>query len=291
MKKVYITGIAGLLGYAIATKLMGKYQVCGVDLVEVEIEDCNIEKFDLTDFEQLENSIRNQKPDILIHTAAAVNVDGCETNRDYANSLNSKLTENISFICKKYGIKLIYISTDAVFDGEKKGLYTEDDVPNPINYYGLTKLQGEDFVKQVDNSLTLRTNIYGVNIQNKKSFGEWIVSSLQENQELNMFTDIMFSPILVNELAEIIDICICNDIEGLYHACGTGSISKYEFGMLVKEIFGINTGKIHKTTSDTMEFIAKRSKNMGMSNKKLRERLNINISTPEESIRRFKELY
>ena len=291
MKKVYVTGISGLLGYAIATNLIRNHQVCGVDIIKMEIPGCDIEYFDLTDSEMLERSIINQKPDIVIHTAAAVNVDACETDKEYANSLNSKLTENISFICKKYGIKLIYISTDAVFDGKKIGLYTEDDVPNPINYYGLTKLQGEDFVKQVDNSLILRTNIYGVNIQKKKSFGEWIVSSLQENQELNMFTDIMFSPILVNELAEIIDICICNDIEGLYHACGTGSISKYEFGMLVKEIFGINTGKIHKTTSDTMEFIAKRSKNMGMSNKKLRERLNINISTPEESIRRFKELY
>lgn len=291
MKKVYITGIAGLLGYAIATNLIRKYQVCGVDLVEVEIEGCDIEKFDLTNIDQLENSIRNQKPDVLIHTAAAVNVDGCESNKEYANLLNSKLTENISFICKKYGVKLVYISTDAVFDGEKNGLYTEDDIPNPINYYGLTKLLGEDFVKRVDNSLILRTNIYGVNYQNKKSFGEWIVSSLRENQDLNMFTDIMFSPILVNELAEIIDICISNDIDGLYHACGTGAISKYEFGMLVKEIFSIDTGKIHKASSDTMEFVAKRSKNMGMSNKKLRERLNISISTPEESIRRFKELY
>lgn len=291
MKKVYITGIAGLLGYAIAVNLKDKYQVCGVDIVKVDIADCDIEKFDLTNLERLESSIRNQKPDVVIHTAASVNVDACEINKDYAYLLNSKLTENISFICRKYGVKLIYISTDAVFDGEKNGLYTEEDATNPINYYGFTKLQGEEFVAQVDNSLILRTNIYGVNIQNKKSFGEWIVSSLQDNQELKMFTDIMFSPILVNELAEIIDRCICNDLEGLFHACGTGSISKYEFGILVKEIFGISAGKIHKATSEAMKFIARRSKNMGMSNEKLKEQLNINISTPEESIRRFKELY
>lgn len=290
MKKIYITGICGLLGSAIVKELSCKYDICGVDIADTHIPDCKVERFDLTDKEQLVNSIRTFKPDIVIHTAAAINVDRCETERETTYKLNVEVTENIANICDEDGIKMIYVSTDAVYDGEKKGLYTEEDEVNPINYYGQTKLDGEYAVKKIKNGLILRTNIYGVNVQNKKSFGEWIVSSLQENQELNMFTDIMFSPILVNELAEIMDRCICNDIEGLYHACGTGSISKYDFGILVKEIFGIETGKIHKSTSDTMNFIAKRSRNMGMSNERLRERLNIHISTPEESIERFRNL-
>ena len=291
MKKVYITGICGLLGSAIAKELSGKYQICGVDIVDICIPDCKVERFNLTDKECLGNSIKKFSPDVVVHTAAAINVDRCETEREETYKLNVEVTENIAQICDECNIKMIYISTDAVYDGEKDGLYVETDEENPINYYGQTKLEGEYAVRQIRNGLTLRTNIYGVNVQNKKSFGEWIVSSLYDNQQLRMFTDIMFSPILVNELAEIIDKCIEDDIKGMYHACGTGSISKYDFGMLVKKIFNIESGNIEKTTSDTMNFVARRSKNMGMSNAMLSEKLKIHISTPEESIRRFKELY
>lgn len=291
MKKIYVTGICGLLGSAIVRELAGKYELCGVDIVDVDIPNCTVEKFDLLDKELLTDSIKAYHPDVVIHTAAAINVDKCETERESTYKLNVEVTENIAHICEEIDCKMIYVSTDAVYDGEKDGLYVEDDVVNPVNYYGQTKLDGECEVRKLKNGLVLRTNIYGVNIQNKKSFGEWIVSSLRDNKELNMFTDIKFSPILVNELAQIMDKCICNDIVGMYHACGTGSISKYDFGMLVKEIFDIKTGKIHKSTSDTMNFTARRSKNMGMSNAKLSEILNIHISTPKESIEKFKELY
>lgn len=291
MKKIYITGICGLLGSAIAKELSDKYEISGVDIVDEEIKNCRVERFDLTDKKQLERSIRVFEPDVIIHTAAAINVDRCETEREMAYRLNVEVTNNIAHICEKDRIKLIYVSTDAVYDGKKDGLYTEDDEVNPLNYYGQTKLEGEYAVKNINKGLVLRTNIYGVNIQDKKSFGEWIVSSLQENQKIRMFTDIVFSPILVNELAQIMDLCIVNEVEGVYNACGTGAISKYDFGVLVKKIFGIESGMIEKSTSDTMRFVAKRSKNMGMCNNRLKKKLNIDISTPEESIRKFKELY
>lgn len=291
MKRLYITGICGLLGNGIVKELSSKYEICGVDISEVELDGCVVERYDLQDKEKLKKSICIFNPDVVIHTAAAVNVDRCECEKEYAYTLNVEVTKNISEICKENNIKLIYISTDAVYDGENETLYIEGEKENPINYYGETKLQGELAVKQIHNSLTLRTNIYGLNIQNKKSFGEWIVSALLADEELNMFTDVHFSPILVNELANIIDLCIEKNLSGLYHACGTGSISKYDFGMLVKDIFQITTGKIIKSTSDKMNFKAKRSKNMGMSNDKLCNELNIKISTPEESILCFKNLY
>lgn len=291
MKRLYITGICGLLGNSIVKELFKKYDIYGVDLVNLEQEGCKIECFDLTNYERLRKSILLFKPDVLIHTAAAINVDKCEEDKEYAYKLNVELTKVLVDICKEENIKLIYISTDAVYDGYKESLYTEEDAVNPINYYGETKLNGEVAVKELKNSLILRTNIYGKNIQKKASFGEWIVHSLKENKELNMFTDIKFSPILVNELANIIDKCIENNICGLYIACGTGSISKYEFGILMKDIFQIQTGKINKTISDKANFKAKRSKNMGMSNRKICNKLGITISTPEESIWRFKEIY
>lgn len=291
MKRIYITGSCGLLGSGIVKELSSKYELFGADLIEMQQDGCETECFDLTDYELLKKSITAIQPNVLIHTAAAVNVDRCEEDKEYAYKLNVELTEKLVDICHEENIKLIYISTDAVYDGTKEGLYTEQDKVNPINYYGKTKLEGECFVETFPDSLILRTNIYGRNIQNKKSFGEWIVDSLREDKELNMFTDILFSPILVNELALVIDKCIEKDLKGMYLACGTGSITKYHFGIIVKQTFDIPFGKINKALSDDMEFKAKRSKNMGMLNHKLCEELDISISTPEESIVKFKNLY
>ena len=142
-----------------------------------------------------------------------------------------------------------------------------------------------------DRNLVFRTNIYGQNIQDKKSFGEWIVSSLEEGKTLNMFEDIDFSPILVSDLAEIIYKALEVDLCGLYHVCATGCISKYEFGIKLKEIFNLHTGTINKAQSELMHFKAERSKHMGMSNEKIKKDLGIKIRTPEESIREFKRLY
>lgn len=291
MKKIYITGISGLLGCGIVRELSDEYDICGADIVQIEQEGAVVENFDLLDYEQLYRSIENNKPDIIIHTAAAINVDRCEEKKEEAYKLNVELTSKIVDICKMKNIKMIYISSDAVYEGSKKGLYTEEDICEPINYYGRTKLEGELVVRELEDYLILRTNIYGRNIQNKKSFGEWVLDSLNNNLELSMFTDIKYSPILVNELAHIIDKCIKKDIKGLYIACATGVITKYDFGILLKDIFNIKTGNIKKSTSDSAQFKAKRSKNMGMSNKKICEQLNVVISTPEESIIKFKELY
>lgn len=291
MKTIYITGISGLLGYAVARELSKRNIVLGADLISIDVPNCQVDIIDLQDKVKLEERICEVKPDVIIHTAAAINVDRCEEDKEKAYAQNVGITKNLVEICNENNIKLIYISTDAVFDGEKVGEYVEEDEVNPVNYYGYTKLEGENFVKKINSNLILRTNIYGINIQSKKSFGEWIVDELIADEELNMFTDIYFSPILVNDLAEVIDKCIEKDLCGLYHACGTGNMSKYDFGICVKEIFGIMSGKINKSTSEKMNFIAKRSKNMAMSNEKIKKELGIAIRTPRESIEKFKELY
>lgn len=291
MRRLYITGICGLLGSNIVKELSGMYDICGVDLSEEKIQGCQQECFDIRDSGKLQESICNFQPDILIHTAAAINVDQCEVDRKFAYCLNVEVTKDIVRCCRENRIKLIYISTDAVYDGTKNDLYYEEDVTKPVNYYGKTKLLAEDEVRTLPGSLILRTNIYGINIQKKQSFGEWVADSLIEGKDLKMFTDISFSPILVNELAEIIHLCIQRKLYGVYHACGTGSISKYDFGLAMKRIMQIETGSIMGTTSETMNFKAKRAKNMGMSNEMIKSKLGIDIRTPEESIQQFKILY
>lgn len=289
--RIYITGIAGLLGNNIVKKLVNKCEITGVDILDVKIPNISYENFSLYETERLREHIKNVNPTAVIHTAAAVNVDECEENPEWAYRLNEQATKDIADICDELGIKLVYISSDAVFDGDSERLYKETDEVNPLNVYAKTKLAGESWVLRYDRNLVFRTNIYGQNIQNKQSFGEWIVSSLEEGKTLNMFEDIDFSPILVNDLAEIIYKALEADLRGLYHVCATGCISKYEFGIRLREIFNLHTGNINRTQSETMHFKAKRSKHMGMSNERIRQSLGIKIRTPEESIQEFKRLY
>lgn len=289
--KLYITGIAGLLGSNIVRTLVNRCEITGVDLVEADIPNIKYEKFSLFDTDLLRDHIKAVNPDVVIHTAAAVNVDECEENPDWAKKLNDDVTKDIADICDNLGIKLVYISSDAVFDGKEARLYTETDTPNPLNVYARTKLAGEEHVLSYSNNMVFRTNIYGYNIQDKKSFGEWVLSALQDGQTLNMIDDIDFSPILVNDLAEIIYKAVVENLTGLYHVCATGCISKYEFGVKLKEIFELGSGDINKVHSDTMNFKAKRSRHMGMSNEKIKKILGIKIRTPEESIKEFRRLY
>lgn len=285
--KIYITGIAGMLGYGICKTLQTKCDISGIDILDVDISNIQYSVGSILDYDFLEKDIKAVRPDCVIHTAAMVNVDLCEEHREQTFQLNADVTKKISQICNDQKIKMIYISTDAVFDGEQESLYVETDGVNPVNYYGETKLMGETAVLQYPDNLVLRTNIYGMNIQNKQSFGEWIYYALQKDETLNMFTDIDFSPILVNELAEVIYKALERNLSGLYHVCGTGKISKYDFGCYLKEVFGIKTGTILATTSERSNLKAKRAKHMGMSNEKICTELGIKISTPKESIRKF----
>lgn len=289
--KLYITGIAGLLGNNIVNKLVSRCDITGVDILDIKIPNITYENFSLYETDKLREHIKRVNPDVVIHTAAAVNVDECEENPEWAYKLNEDVTSNIADICNSFGKKLVYISSDAVFDGENESLYKETDSVNPLNVYAKSKLGGEKVVMENENNLVFRTNIYGQNIQKKKSFGEWIVSELQDGKTLNMFEDIDFSPILVTDLAEVIYKALQADLRGLYHVCATGCISKYDFGVKLQKVFGLTDGIILKTKSETMHFKAKRSKHMGMSNEKIRQALGIKIRTPEESIQEFKRLY
>lgn len=285
--KIYITGIAGLLGYSIYHCLKDKEEVDGFDIVETEDRGMSYHHISLFDTGAVEQELIRGKADVLIHTAALVNVDECEDHPEDAEKLNVWVTAQLAQICQRHHIKMVYISTDAVFDGEEERLYTEEDPTNPVNVYGRTKLEGEDFVLRYPDNLVFRTNLYGINIQKKQSFGEWIYQSLKEDQVLHMFTDIDFSPILAEELAELIYKACQNNLCGLYHACGTGCMTKYAFAVRLKEIFGLKTGRIEPSISGKAVLKARRSKHMGMSNEKLRRELQVEISTPEEGIKRF----
>lgn len=289
MKKIYITGAAGLLGCNLAYLLKNDYQIFGCDIIKTQFK--SIHYFDMLNDAQLEHSILFSNPDVIVHTAAATNVDFCEEHPKEAELFNSKLTENICYIGQKNHIPVIYISTDAVFDGKSNTLYKETDCVNPLNIYAKTKLLGEQHVMENPINVVLRTNIYGYNMQDKYSFGEWILYSLLSNKPIHLFDDIVFSPILVNDLAYIISKIIDTQTYGLYHVCGTGSITKYSFGKEIEKHFCLKAGNIICEQSDNFPFKAIRSKNMAMSNSKIMQVLGLRIRTPIESIIEFEKIF
>lgn len=291
MKRLYITGLAGMLGSNLAYLLKDKYEIYGCDRNKVAMSGIHSSVFDLLLEDQMEQEILTIKPDIIINTAAFVNVDGCEAQKDLAEAMNAKLPKRLVSVCKKISATLIQISSDAVYSDKEMDLHKEESEIDPVNVYGRTKYEGEKPVLAYEKGMVLRTNIYGFNVQDKFSFGEWILDALQNNKELRMVEDVYFSPILVNDLAEVIHLLIEKQIFGLYNACATGSISKYDFGIFMREIFHYPNAVIHKVSSKDLKLQAPRSKNMGMSNRKLKEMFNGIFRTPEESIEYFRELY
>lgn len=237
---ILITGGTGLLGNSLVEILSRTFDVYAT-YNDYYINKNNFFKMDITNERDIEEIFQKIEPDILIHTAALTNVDLCEENKVFAKKVNFQGTKYLSKICASHGIKMIYISTDYVFDGNK-GNYTESDVPKPINYYGKTKLDGEEAIKNIlDEYIIIRTSLYGWNIQDKLSFSEWIIKNLSSESKIKAITDQYSSLMFTDNLSEIIANMVSKEYNGIFNVSSFESISKYEFALKLAEIFGLDS--------------------------------------------------
>ena len=150
---------------------------------------------------------------------------------------------------------------------------------------------GEKLVQSMNSGLVLRTNIIGWTQKGNTSFAEWMLKSLIDNAPLNLFHDVYFSPLTVEELSLIIEKIIHNPIFGLYHCASSDSISKYDFGKKMAEIFQLSDSNISRISVDEMNFKAKRPKNMALNSDKLSDKLKYDIPSAVDSIVRMKNQY
>lgn len=290
--KIGITGASGMLGAALVSRLSRTLKVFATSRSR-GVEGKNIEWncFDLTDVVLLNQWLETSQLDVIVHCAAIVDVDLCEEDVSAATDLHVKTTEIIAnYINFNKGV-LIYISTDSVFDGEKQTSYSESDLTNPLNIYAKTKLMGEEIVLSINNGTVLRTNIIGWTQKSNSSFVEWVLKSLINNIPLNLFYDVYFSPLTVVELSLIIEKIIYNPFYGLYNCGSRGSISKYDFGKKMAEIFEIFGSNINRISVDDLNLKAKRPKNMTLNSDKISNKLNYNIPNPVDSIMQLKKQY
>ena len=290
--KVGVTGASGMLGTSLVAHLSEKHKVFATSRSK-GIEGDNIEWdcFDLTDIALLNEWLEKSKLDVVIHCAAIVNVDACEENVELATELHVETTKAmVDYLSSSFG-RLIYISTDSVFDGEKQGAYSESDLENPLNVYAKTKLMGERPVQLMTNGLVLRTNIIGWDLRNSVSFAEWMLKKLTDNVTLNLFYDVNFSPLHVDNLSLIIGKIIERPIFGLHHCVSSDSISKYDFGKKMAETFQLSNENINRVSVDSIDFKANRPKNMALNIKKISAVLKHDFPSAIDAIKLMKRQY
>ena len=252
--KVLVTGANGQLGYDVVKEL----QKQNIDCYGVTRED-----FDLVDFKATEKFLVNYMPDVVIHCAAYTAVDKAEDEQGLCYLVNASATENIAEICKKIDAKMLYISTDYIFDGTKDGFYEVDDTPNPINVYGKTKLLGEQAVQKILKKYFI-VRISWVFGEHGNNFVKTMLRLGKEHKELNVVADQYGSPTYTADLAPLLIEIIKTDKYGIYHATNEGVCSWAEFA---EEIFKIAKMDVKVNHIKTTEYPtrAKRPMNSRLS--------------------------
>ena len=291
MKKVLVTGGTGLLGANLILDWQERFELSSVQLegrMNFKIE--KQANFDLGNKEEVMKFVGEIKPDAVVHTAALVNVDFCEGHRPEAFAANAIATENVAEACSKEGAKLVFVSTDSVFDGSK-GNYSEEDKTNPPNVYAESKLEAEKLaLEKNSNTAVVRTSIYGWNAQPKESLSEWIYNSLKEGRKLNLFEDVFFTPILVNDFGEAVAEIIENDFKGILHVAGGEKVSKLGFGEKVADVFGFGNENIFEGSIDDSNLVAKRPKDASLNVEKAGKVLKMKLPNVKEGLERKKKL-
>lgn len=294
--KVLVTGVNGQLGYDVVKEIKKRgHEAIGVDR----------EHMDLTIPSQIKNCILEVKPEAIIHCAAYTSVDAAEENEALCRQINAYATREIALYAKELDVPMIYISTDYVFDG-MKGVekneyideiaykseehikldkskyieYMEDDRVNPINIYGKTKLEGENYVKEIlDKYYIVRISwVFG---ENGNNFIDTMLKLSKDRERLNVVDDQVGSPTYTKDLAPLLVDMIETDKYGTYHATNEGFCSWYDFAQEIFELCNIDV-KVNPILTSQFPTKAKRPLNSKMSKAKL-------ISNELKVLRSWKE--
>ena len=291
MSRILITGASGLLGANLALTTGGQHDVVAIyHNHAIASDQFRSQRADLSLEDNVFDLVDRTKPEWIIHCAAATNVDRCQEDPAMAWRYNVDMTRYLAEAARRTGSRMVYISTDSVFDG-CHGNYNEKDMPVPINEYAKSKLAGEQAARtELDSVILIRTNFYGWNVQNKLSLAEWILKNLERGRSINGFQDVYFTPILVTDLANIILLMIEQEVHGLYHVAGGQRCNKYEFGRKLATVFGLNPQLIRPTSISESTLVAPRPLDTSLCVSKVSQVLGINMPNVISGLQRFKAL-
>jgi dTDP-4-dehydrorhamnose reductase len=292
MTRLLITGASGLLGANLVLETESRFDVTAVVYTQsVDFKHARVIRADLTDANSVLNILKDCHPQWTIHCAADTAIDNLESDPDRAHLVNVQMASNVARNTASVRSRLLFVSTDSVFDG-RQGPYTELDDPNPLNTYARSKLAGERAVAdEHPGAVIVRTNLFGWSPAQKKSLAEWFFLKLMEGDHCMGFADIYFSPVYAPELASIFVQMLDQNLEGLYHIPGDECISKYEFGRRLASVFGLDTSLIHSTPSTNFHGTAERPKKTCLNGSKIERTLGITLPNLEEGLKRFRADY
>lgn len=291
MARILITGASGLLGANLVLDYATEHEVLAVcHRHPVHLDGVEVILADLSQPGRAQEVIERGRPEWVIHCAAATDVDACEADPQMAFRLNRDMAGLVAEGARSAGARLAHISTDAVFDGEKGG-YTEEDPPRPINVYGASKHAGEGVVTAAHpEALVVRTNIFGWNAQPKQCLAEWFLDHLEAGRPCPGFTDVWVTPILVNNLGEMLLRMLGVGLQGVYHVPGGECVTKHDFGVCLARVFGLDDSLIKPSKVQQAGLLAPRPRRLCLDGTKVETELRTRLPTIAAGLSGFKRL-
>ena len=269
MKRILVTGSNGLLGQKLAELFSRStnYNLLLTSKQEHSVFDEEMIRYrqlDTTHKRDVQSIVEEFEPDVIVNAAAVTNVDLCETERELAWKANVASVENLVYAAKLTGSKIIQVSTDYVFDG-KNGPYSELDRPNPISYYGRTKLASENVIHTagIPSTIVRTMVLYGAGLNVKANFALWLVQNLSEGKPVRVVDDQIGNPTLADDLAYAILKVVELDRSGLYHVSGPDLISRYDVALTLADVFSFNKKLITPVKTEAFNQPAPRPLNSG----------------------------
>lgn len=291
MKTILVTGSNGLLGQKLSDKLYNHPTIKLIATSKGENRhpfqnELNYHSLDITNEEEVNSIVALIKPDVIIHTAAMTNVDLCEKEQENCRKLNVDAVNFIAKACKTHHVYLVHLSTDFIFDGEK-GMYLETDEPNPLSFYGQSKLDAENVIIAADIEYSiLRTIIvYGVTAEMSRSnIVLWAKGALEKGDPINVVDDQFRSPTLAEDLADACILAAEQEPTGIFNASGKDYMSVYEMVQRIAVFFKLNTSLINRTNSSTLNQTARRPPKTGFVLDKIKATIGYNPHNFEDGL-------
>jgi len=291
---ILITGGSGFLGWNLVKGFRRLGNIVATHREHrLMFKGCSFVELDITDTNSIENVLRLTKPDVVVHTAALTEVAYCQTHQQHAHQVNVVGTKNLVKMANHYDARFIYISTDLVFDGTKS-FYSENDVPNPRNYYAETKLLAEEVVRTCSSRyIILRMALmYGDGNQYNGCFIDWMRETLGKHQPIPLFMDQYRTPLYVSDAVHAIRALVQQDIAGeLFHIGGSERLNRYEFGKKFVKIFGYDVDLLVPKKMSEVEGFSTYPSDCSLNSKKIQSTLpGLTLSTVEEGLKKMKSL-
>lgn len=289
-ENIIITGGSGLLAANWAIAMKHRYAVIlGMHTRAIRIENVDSRVIDLNSVDSIAAVLSDTNATIVVHCAAFTNVDDCELQPQIARYANIDIARNVATACSAHGAKLVHISTDHVFSGSTS-LMDESAAIGPLNVYAKSKAAGEVAVlEECPTAIIARTNFFGWGLPYRKSFSDTIIETLRDSREIELFSDAYFTPILMEQLIIAVHNLLDIGAKGIFHIVGDERLSKFQFGLSIASVFGLDAAFIKPTLLAERTDLALRPLDLSLDNHKLCSTIGRNIGDVKSQLARLFE--